>query len=51
MRTLILSTAVVGSLIAQTYAEDSEAEKKAIAKIRESGALFSKSPRTTIGST
>lgn len=39
MRTLALATALVGSLIAQTQAQDAEAEKKAIAKIRESGAL------------
>lgn len=41
MRTLMLSAAFVGSLVAASriLAEDSDAEKKAIAKIRESGAL------------
>jgi hypothetical protein len=39
MRTLILSTALLTSFIGQTRAEENEAEKKAIAKIRESGAL------------
>jgi hypothetical protein len=39
MRTLALSMALLGSFVAQAQAQDAEAEKKAIAKIRESGAL------------
>jgi hypothetical protein len=39
MRTLVLSAALLGSLFGQAQAQDPEAEKKAIAKIRESGAL------------
>jgi len=43
MRTMILSAAIFGGLVAQTtaplLAQDAEAEKKAIAKIRETGAL------------
>lgn len=43
MRTMILSVAIFGGLLAQVpsqvRAQDAEAEKKAIAKIRETGAL------------
>jgi len=39
MRTLIVAAALVGALIGQVRGEDTEAEKKAIAKIKETGAL------------
>lgn len=39
MRSLVVAAALVGAFVGQVRGEDSEAEKKAIAKIKETGAL------------